>query len=57
MIVILSIYEIQEPCMKQMTDPNALQMFQWELTRGAQMQEQQKMFEKQNQFNQLSLPY
>ena len=44
-----TIHEYARWCMKQMTDYNAVNMFQWKLTRAGQMQEQERMFE--NQFN------
>lgn len=49
-----TIHEYARWCMKRMTDSNALQMFQWKLTDEVQMQEQQRMFEKQNQLNHMS---
>src|SRR5215207_8374231 len=49
-----TIHEYARWCMKQITDYNAVNMFQWKLTRGVQMQEQQRLFEKQNQFNHMS---
>jgi hypothetical protein len=44
-----TIHEYARWCMKQMTDYNAVNMFQWKLTRAGQMQEQERTFE--NQFN------
>jgi hypothetical protein len=46
-----TIHEYARWCMKQMTDYNAVNMFQWKLTRAGQMQEQERIFE--NQFNSL----
>ena len=43
-------------CIKYITDYNVVNMFQWKLTRAGQMQEQQRMFEKQNQFNHMPQP-
>ena len=39
--------------MKQMTDSNLVNMFQWKLARGGQVQERQSMFRIQNQVNHL----
>ena len=36
-----TIHEYARWCMQQMTDSNMLQMFQWKITRGVQVQEQQ----------------
>ena len=47
-----TIHEYARWCMKQMTDSNAVQMFQWKLEHGAQVQEQQNtMFGNQQEFN------
>ena len=44
-----TIHEYARWCMKQMTDSNVLQMFQWKLEHGAQVQEQQNtMFGNQS---------
>jgi hypothetical protein len=51
-----TIHEYARWCIKQITDYNAVNMFQWKLTRAAQMQDQQRMFEKQNQFNHMPQP-
>lgn len=47
-----TIHEYARWCMKQMTDVNAVKMFQWKLIRSHQMQmEQNTMFENQQEFN------
>ena len=47
-----TIHEYARWCMQQMTDSNMLRMFQWNITRGVQVQEQQNtIFENQQEFN------
>jgi hypothetical protein len=49
-----TIHEYARWCMKQITDYNAVKMFNWKLPRSQQMQAQQNtMFGNQQEFNQV----
>jgi hypothetical protein len=51
-----TIHEYARWCMKQTTGYHAVNMFQWKLTRAGPVQEQPRMFEKQNQSNPMPQP-